>query len=428
MNVATNFRSSPASSGVPRWYGRSGAVEVSVTRVRYIQIATVAAATMLAIAGCAPSATQQGGAGSSGAAAPQQPSNAADPRGDGNAQCSGVALAYAGTINGANAALGQNILNGVKLAVNQHNEANKNCQVALKQFDTEGTPDKAPGVVTQVVNEADILGLVGLPFSGESKASGSIFNQAGLVTITPSATNPGLSQNGWKTFFRALGTDASQGPAAAKFMTDDLKATKVCVIQDDSDYGIGLATSTIKTLGDKASCQDKVKTKQTDFSAVVSKVISEKPQAVFYSGYYQEAAPFAQQLYDKGFTGKFVGPDGVKDEQFVKGAGDAASNAFFTCPCVPADAFTAFTSAYKQATGQDPGTYSAEGYDATTVLLKGIDKGAKNRAGLLDFVKNYDGQGLTKHFKWDSTGELAQTAIWTYKVDNGKIVKNVEIK
>lgn len=402
-----------------------------MSRVRYVQVVTAAAAAALALAGCAPSATSpgSGGGGTSGAAsAPAQPSNAADPRGDGKAQCSGVALAYAGTINGANAALGQNILNGVKLAVNQHNESNKGCQVALKQFDTEGTPDKAPGVVTQVVNEPDILGVVGLPFSGESKAAGGIFNQAGLVTITPSATNPDLAKNGWKTFFRALGTDASQGPAAAKFMTDDLKAGKVCVIQDDSDYGIGLAASTIKTLGDKASCQDKVKTKQTDFSAVVGKVIAEKPQAVFYSGYYQEAAPFAQQLYDKGYNGKFVGPDGVKDDQFVKGAGDAAANAYFTCPCVPADAFTSFTTAYKQLAGQEPGTYSAEGYDATTVLLKGIDKGVKDRAGLLDFVKNYDGEGLTKHFKWDATGELAQTAVWTYKVDNGKIVKNVEIK
>jgi branched-chain amino acid transport system substrate-binding protein len=340
-----------------------------------------------------------------------------------------VSLAYIGTIAGANAALGINILDGAKLAVDQHNQANKDCQVKLAQFDSGGTPDTAPGVVTQAINEKDILGVIGLPFSGESKAVGDSFNQAGLVTITPSATNPSLSTHGWKTFFRALGNDAVQGPAAAKFMTDTLKANKVCVIQDDSDYGTGLASAVNQALGSKASCQDKVKSKQTDFSATVSKVISENPDAVYYSGYYNEAAPFAQQLADKGFKGKFIGPDGVKDDEFVKGAGDGAANAYFTCPCVPADAFTSFTDAYKSANGgKEPGTYSAEGYDAATILLKGIDAGKTDRASLLDFVKSYDGQGLTKHFKWDDKGELTNTSVWTYKVQNGKIVTNAEIK
>ncbi|GAA3582079.1 branched-chain amino acid ABC transporter substrate-binding protein [Amycolatopsis ultiminotia] len=390
----------------------------------------LAAAGAISLSACA-ARTDSGSGGDSGApqaAAPSAAANAADPAGDGKAQCSPVSIAYAGTINGANAALGQNILKGAKLAVDQHNKANPGCQVKLEQFDTEGTPDKAPGIVTQIANTQNIIGVIGLPFSGESKAAGNIFNSAGLVAVSPSATNPSLAQNGWKTFFRALGNDNTQGPAAAKFITDELKASKVCVIEDDSEYGTGLAASITKALGAKATCQDKVKTKQTDFSAVVNKIKGEKPDAVFYSGYYQEAAPFAQQLNDAGVAAKFVGPDGVKDDQFVKGAGDAAATSYFTCPCVPADQFTKFTDAYKAATGTDPGTYSPEAYDVATILVKGIDAGKKDRAGLLDFVKNYDGQGITKHFKWDAHGELAATTVWTYKVENGKIVRNTEIK
>jgi branched-chain amino acid transport system substrate-binding protein len=404
-----------------------------VHKARLTRVIVLAAAGALALGACAArndSGSSGNNAGSqSQAAAPQAAANAANPAGDGKAQCAPATIAYAGTINGNNAALGQNILNGVKLAVDQHNAANKGCQVTLQQFETEGTPDKAPGIATQIVNTQNILGVVGLPFSGESKAAGGIFSGAGLVTVTPSATNPTLSTNGWKTFFRGLGNDNTQGPAAAKFMTGELKANKVCVIQDDSDYGTGLATATINALGDKGTCQDKVKTKQTDFSAVVNKVKSENPDAVFYSGYYQEAAPFAQQLNDAGVKAKFVGPDGVKDDEFVKGAGDAAANSYFTCPCVPADQFTDFTNAYKQSTGgKDPGTYSPEGYDLATILLKGIDSGKNTRPALLDFVKTYDGQGLTKHFKWDDKGELAQTTVWTYKVEGGKIVRNTEIK
>ncbi len=352
------------------------------------------------------------------------PADAANPAGDGNATCRGVTLAYAGTIAGGNAQLGINIVNGVQLAVNQHNAANPNCQVALKRFETEGDPGKAPGIVTQVVNEPDILGVIGLPFSGESKATGGIFEQAGLVHITPSATNPTLAKNGWTTFFRALGNDAVQGPAVASFITGKLKANKVCVIQDDSDYGIGLATQANQALGAKsADCQDKVTTGQKDFSAVVSKILSAKPDAVFYSGYYAEAAPFDQQLVNKGYGGTFIGPDGVKDAEFIKRAGDASNGAFFTCPCVPGDLVPQFASAYQGVSGgQAAGTYSLEGYDATTILLKGVDSGIKDRAGLLNYVKTYNGDGLSKHFQWDSTGELTGTTVYGYKVENGKIV------
>jgi branched-chain amino acid transport system substrate-binding protein len=389
------------------------------------------ATASLALGACSarnePSSTPTAGPTGSSAAAPGQPKDAADPRGDGKATCSGVSIAYAGTINGSNAALGQNILYGVELALKQHNDANANCKVELKKFDTEGAPDKAPGIVQQVINEKDIIGLVGLPFSGESKAAGNLFNQAGLVTVTPSATNPALATNGWKTFFRGMGNDAVQGPAAAKFLTETVKATKVCVIEDDSEYGIGLSKTVREALKDKASCFEKIKSKQTDFAAVVNKVSSEKPDAIFFAGYYTEAAPFAQQISDKGVTAKFVGPDGVKDDEFVKGAGSAASSAFFTCPCVPAEQFTEFTSAYKASAGRDPGTYSPEGYDLATILLKGIDKGVKDRAGLLDFVRTYEGQGLTKKFKWDAKGELTDTPVWSYKVQDGKIVSNGKI-
>ncbi|WP_084180723.1 branched-chain amino acid ABC transporter substrate-binding protein [Jatrophihabitans endophyticus] len=348
------------------------------------------------------------------------------PAGDGKAKCaSGLSLAYIGTINGDSAALGQAIRNGAKLAVDQHNAANPGCKVGFKQFDSEGSPDKAPGVVTQAINSKDIIGVVGLPFSGESKAVGKAFNSAGLVTITPSATNPGLSQNGWKTFFRALGNDASQGPAAAKFISDDLKASKVCVIQDDSEYGTGLGAAVKKALGSKVTCTDDVKTKQTDFSATVNKVVGAQPDAVFYAGYYPEAGPLAQQLKQQGYQGKFVAPDGTKDPEFIKAAGQsAAQGAYFTCPCVPADAAAKFASEYKKAYGTEPQTYSSEAYDAATIQLAGIDKGNTTRAKLLTWVKGYDADGITKHYKFAADGELSGTvAIWSYVVKGNEIVK-----
>lgn len=404
-----------------------------MSRARLVRVLTLAAIASVAVAGCAAKNNSSGGSAGGGTSSTVDipavsqlpvPANAASPAGNGNATCSGVSIAYAGAETGPNAQLGINILNGVELAIKEHNQANKNCQVTLKKFDTEGDPGKAPGVVTQLVSEQDILGVIGLPFSGESKATGATFQQSSLVHVTPSATNPALTKNGWTTFFRALGNDSVQGPAAAKFVVEKLKANKVCVVQDDSDYGIGLATAANQALGDKAKdCQDKITTGQKDFSATVSKIISAKADAVFYAGYYAEGAPLDQQLVNKGYTGKFVGPDGVKDDKFLQLAGDASNNAFFTCPCVPGELLQKFSDAYKGVSGgQAPGTYSLEGYDSATILLRGIDSGIKDRAGLVNYVKNYDGDGFSKHFKWDSTGELATSTVYGYKIDHGKIV------
>jgi branched-chain amino acid transport system substrate-binding protein len=415
--------------------GLVGLLEVWVSAARLARAVTAVAVLSLALGACAAknNATSGGGTGS-GTTGPVNlpavvqlpvPKDAADPAGNGKATCSGVTLAYVGAESGSNAQLGINIYNGVQLAINKHNAANPGCQVAFKKFDTGGDPAQAPGVVTQVVASKDIVGVVGLPFSGESKATGGIFQSSGLVHITPSATNPTLTQNGWTTFFRALGNDNVQGPAAAKFMTGKLKAKKVCVIQDDSDYGIGLANATNQALGGAAdtACSDKVTTGQKDFSSTVSKIMAAKPDAVFYSGYYAEGAPFDQQLVNKGFNGIFVGPDGVKDPAFIQQSGSASSNAYFTCPCVPGELIPAFAKDYATVSGGTaPGTYSLEGYDAATVLLKGIDSGKADRAGLLGYVKSYNGDGLSKHLQWTSTGELQSSTVYGYKVANGKIV------
>ncbi|MGA0567844.1 branched-chain amino acid ABC transporter substrate-binding protein [Rathayibacter sp. KR2-224] len=396
---------------------------------RIIGALAAAAAIALLTAGCVNQSSTGGStSGASKINLPAQtsidvPKDAVLPAGDGKAKCaSGLTLAYIGAETGPNAQLGINIYNGVQLAVDQHNKANPDCQVQFKKFDTEGDPGKAPGVVTQAVNEPDIIGVVGLPFSGESKATGGIFEQSNLVHITASATNPGLTQNGWTTFFRALGNDNVQGPAAAKFATGKLQAKKVYVVQDDSDYGIGLSTAVQKALGSNLAGTDKVTTGQKDFSATVSKIINAKPDAVYYSGYYAEGAPFDQQLVNKGFKGIFIGPDGVKDDQFIKLAGSASNNAYFTCPCLPGELIKTFADQYQSAFNAAPGTYSIEGYDSATILLTGIDKGNTDRAKLKDFVKSYDADGLSKHYKWDSTGELAQSTVYGYKVDSGKIV------
>lgn len=397
-------------------------------RRRLAAAGALVAAVALVLSGCANQGGGQQQGGGPQAGAPSQPTDAVLPAGDGQGRCApGTSIAYTGTIAGQNAALGIAIVNAVQLAVDQHNAANPNCQVTLVRADTGGTPDTAVGPVTAVINNPQVLGVVGLPFSGESRAVGPALNAAGLVNITPSATNPALSTNGWTNFFRGLGNDAVQGPAIARYIQTRLNAQNVCVIKDDSDYGIGLAQQVTQALGPAATCQADVRTNQREFSAVIGQVQQANPQAIFYSGYYQEASPLIQQLRDAGVQTPFIGPDGVKDEQFVVNAAGSADGALLSCPCVPQEGFTDFTNAYRQAFGVPPQTYSAEGYDATTILLQGIDRGAADRAALLNFVRSYNGQGLTKRFQWSPTGELTQTPVYMYRVQGNQIVTDSQI-
>ncbi|BCI53659.1 branched chain amino acid ABC transporter substrate-binding protein [Mycolicibacterium litorale] len=347
---------------------------------------------------------------------PPDTSAAADPAGNGQATCPPVSIAMAGALNGPDAALGINIKNGVQLAIDKHNAANPGCQVQLKPFDTEGDPQKATAIAPQIVDDQYTIGLVGPAFSGETKATGGVFAQAGLVATTASATNVTLSENGWPTFFRGLGNDGKQGQAVANYLKNTLGNQKVCVVDDSTDYGLGLATVVRDTLGPTAdaACNISVKKGDKDFSAAVTQIKGASPQSVFFAGYYAEAAPLATQLKDGGVEATFVSADGTKDPEFVKQAGESSKDAILSCPCSPAPA--EFADEYTKKFNQAPGTYSTEGYDLGTILLKGIDSGAITRPALLDFVRNYNGPGVARQYQWTPQGELTSTQIWIYKV------------
>jgi branched-chain amino acid transport system substrate-binding protein len=348
--------------------------------------------------------------------------------GDGGAACD-LTLAFFGPQTGPAAGLGEPIINGAQLAIDQYNEEAE-CEVAYEQIDSQGSPDQAPSLATEASGNEAIIGIVGPAFSGESAAAGPIFAEAGLPTVSPSATNPALAENGWDTFHRALGNDATQGPAAAKYIQDTLGAQTVFVMDDASEYGAGLAGIVQDELGDLVVDTDTIQAGQTDFSASVTKIRSSKADTVFFGGYYAEAALIARQLQDSGFAGTFVVADGVKDPGYLEGAGKAAEGTIITCPCIPAEdpAVADFAAAYEEAFGGAPGTYAAEAYDAANIFLDGIAEGIDNREDMLTFVNEYDEAGVTKQLAFDETGEPDDVHVYAYKVEGGEIVSDQEIE
>ncbi|MFN8195040.1 MAG: branched-chain amino acid ABC transporter substrate-binding protein [Nocardioidaceae bacterium] len=362
--------------------------------------AAVAAATALALSACGTTEDNNNSSDSSGS------------------DCGNYNLAFLGATTGDYGALGQNMVGGIKLALDEYNKEHSDCEVGLKTFDSQGDPQKATPLATQIVGDDSIIGLIGPGFSGESLATGKTFAEAGLPSISPSATNVTITEQGWATWHRVIGNDSAQGASDAKYLMETAGASKVFVIDDGSDYGKGLASYVTEGLGDSQVDTDQVQTGQTDFSATVTKVTAANADAVFYGGYYAEAGLLVKQLRQAGWKGTFMSGDGSQDPAFVKAAGaQAANGAVLSAPAGPAPAD--FNDKYKAVNGADAGLYSTQSYDAANIFLAALDGGKTSHEDVNAFVGSYTGDGVSGPIAFDDKGDITSSVIYAYLVKDG---------
>jgi branched-chain amino acid transport system substrate-binding protein len=333
-------------------------------------------------------------------------------------------IAYQGPLTGDNAAYGSYATAGIEVALADYAEAYPDGPtVEVLYGDTQGDPALAPTVATDFINDAALLGVTGPAFSGETNATGPAYAEAGLVTVSMSATNPDLSSNGWATFHRVVAPDSAQGPAAAALM-ESQGYEKIWLVDDSSDYGVGLGGEIIGALDPALVVgTDKVQQGDTDFSTPVTKVTAAGADALYYAGYAPEAALFLQQLRNAGWEGTFLSGDGTVDAAFLD-AGEFTEGTILTFPGI-LDAGEEFTAKWDALDGDKGsiGAYTLEAYDAAWVLLSGIGEGNTTREDLLAWVNAYDADGLTKHIKFTSTGEIdGASGVYYYTVEDGKTV------
>jgi branched-chain amino acid transport system substrate-binding protein len=333
-------------------------------------------------------------------------------------------IAYQGPLTGDNAAYGSYATAGIEVALADYAEMYPDGPtVEVVYADTQGDPAQAPAVATDLINDEALLGVTGPAFSGETNATGPAYAEAGLVTVSMSATNPDLSKNGWATFHRVVAPDSAQGPAAAALMENTLGYTSIYIVDDSSDYGVGLGNEIVGALTTPPVGTDKVQVGDTDFSATVTKVKDSGAEAIYYAGYAPEAALFLKQLRDGGYEGDFLSGDGTVDAAFLT-AGSFTDGAILTFPGI-LDAGAEFTAKWDALSGDkgEIGAYTLEAYDAAWVLLSGIGEGNTTRADLLDWVTNYDAEGLTKHIKFTPEGEIdGASGVYYYTVEDGVAV------
>ncbi len=342
-----------------------------------------------------------------------------------NAACSGkLKIAYQGPLTGPEAALGINELNGVKFALKKFLAANKGANVdpTVYEVDDQGDPAVAGPIAPKVAAEECVVALVGPAYSGASKVSLPVYLSAGLSIITPSATNPTLPSFGKSIFHRAVLTDDYQGPAAARLIVSKNKNAKVFLVNDASDYAVGLQKTVDITLAGRVVGKDVTPTGTTDFTATIAKIKKSKATAVFYSGYFSQAAVFVKQLRDSGSKITFASGDGTLDDQFVKLARKSAEGALLTAPAIPFETASPKLAKEMTAMGMKPGVYTTESYDAANFFLDAIKAGNTDRASINKYVSTKSHKGLSKTLKFDAEGEVSGADVNGFGVKNGKLV------
>jgi branched-chain amino acid transport system substrate-binding protein len=342
-------------------------------------------------------------------------------------------IAFEGPLSGDNAQLGINEVNGVKLAVDQANKkSDLGFKLKLIQADDVGDPAKAPAAAAQVIQNANVMGVIGPSFSGASQAVAGKYGDAGITMVNPSASNGELQDQGFKTWHRVIPNDFAEGPAAADWLAK--KAKKVIVISDKSAYGDGVAkavTDELKKKGVDVVSQAADATSTKDYGPVAQTVKQSGAQALFYAGYDAQGAQLAKALKAVGYNGIRMSGNGVKSSVFTDGAKDAGEGWYFSCGC--ADATTApdakqFAADYKAMFNTDPSTYSPEAYDAANILIAAIktakDAGSVTRQAVNDAVDKTDYKGITAQIKFAENGDLppGEGTVNLFQAKGGTIV------
>jgi branched-chain amino acid transport system substrate-binding protein len=346
-----------------------------------------------------------------------------------------VAFAFVGPLTGPNANLGINSRNGAGVAVKQANAAQSKYNFVLKDYDTQGDPAQAPGQAAKYTADQQVLAVIGPTFSGETKAVLPSLNDAGLVMVSPSATNVKLPDvvPGGKVFHRVIPDDDVQAQGVASYIEKKIKPKTIALIHDNSDYGKGLWDGVVKdldTAGIKATLTDAVQPGGTDYSAAVNKVKAGNVDVVFYGGYYSDAGRLKKQLSDAGVKATFVSGDGSLDPGFIVSSGAAGGEgALITCPCKLATSDAGgdlgkFAGDYKSQWSKDPGTYSSEGFDSANILIKGVEAGDTTRAKLADYVNTLQSSsyaGISKTIQFEANGNVKSGDVFVYEVKSGKL-------
>jgi len=343
-----------------------------------------------------------------------------------------IKLGVAGAHSGDLASYGLPSVNAAKLVVEQVN-ANGGIDgkmVELLVEDDVCKPEVATNTATKLVSDG-VHVVIGHICSGATKAALPIYNNAGVVVMSPSATNPELTQSGdYPNFYRTIASDDAQARTEVDFALDTLGLTKIAVIHDKGDYGKGLAEFAKKFLEESGRAEvtlfEGVTPGAVDYSAVVQKIKRSGAEAVIFGGYHPEASKIITQMRKKRLKTIFISDDGVKDDTFIKVAGKYAEGVYATGPKDSSSnpLSKKAVEEHKAEFGTDPGAFYENAYAAALALLNAVDKAdSTDMAAVRNALQNNDVETPVGSIRFDKMGDAMGVGFAMYQVKDGKYVE-----
>ena len=349
-----------------------------------------------------------------------------------------IRIGSASPLSGPGAHQGKDIENGARMAIEDLNAkgvtiAGKKVKWALVAED-DGSDPKMGTAAAQKLVDAGVAGVVGHLNSGTTVPASKIYNSAGIPEISPAATTPLYTHQGFKTAFRIVANDDLVGRTLAAYSINTLKAKKIAVIDDRTAFGQGLADEFVKEVkragGAQIVSRQFTNDKATDFNAILTQIRARNPDVVFYGGMDAVAGPMLKQMKALGIPARFVSGDGICSEKLPQLAGDALGNDKVIC--VVAGGVTgaeeaglnAFTERYRKRYNMVLQTYAPYAYDAVMVFAAAMQKAqSSDPVKFLPTLAGIHYQGITGAIAFDPRGDLHDAALTLYTYRDGRKVK-----
>src|ERR1700739_392132 len=351
--------------------------------------------------------------------------------GAGGVEAQDIPIAVVGPVTGSNAALGEQMKRGAEMAVADINAKGGvlGKRLELIEQDDACDPKQAVAAANEVVGKK-VAFVAGHYCSSASIPASAVYNEAGVLQMTPASTNPALTDDaakkGWNNVFRACGRDDVQGGGAGKYLADSFKGKNVAIVHDKTAYGKGIADETKKAMnaaGLKETMYEAITQGDKDFSALISKMKQANIDAVYFGGYQTEGGLIVRQMRDQGLKAQFIGADALVTEEFWKITGPAGEGTLMTFPPdprhVPAakavvDKFMAEKPPYNPE-GYNPYTYAAiQAFAAAAEKAKSVKVDDLSKA-----LHSMTVQTVVGPMTWDKKGDVTDPRYVFYIWKNG---------
>lgn len=337
-----------------------------------------------------------------------------------------VKIGVAGPMTGANAAFGEQYMKGAQAAADAVNAAGgvNGEKIVLVKGDDACEPKQAVTVAKDLTNQK-VAGVVGHFCSSSTIPASEIYDEAGIIAITPGSTNPAVTERGLSAMFRMCGRDDQQGIVAGDYIVDVLKGKKVVVLHDKDTYGQGLADATkaqLEKRGVKPVLYEGLTRGEKDFSTIVTKIRGAGADIVYFGGLHPEAGPLVRQLREQGLKDvKFMSDDGIVTDELVTTAGgpqfvDGVLMTFGADPRMLPESKTVVDEFRKK--GTEPEGYTLYAYASVQTLAAAFN-GAKSNNGekAAEWLKKNPVKTVMGEKTWDAKGDLKVSDYVVYQWD-----------